>query len=105
MKKYLFIFMSISLTFSAFAAEDVSGRTVNYVYQPDLAPTEFEFDANRTHSCGSTLYRVKSNDEATADRKFSLILAAFASGKKISFHDTGTCSGSRSIVSWIRITN
>ncbi len=104
MSKFL-MFLTIALSSSLYAAEDVSGRTVNYVYQPDLAPTEFEFEANRQHDCGSSLYRVRSNDEATAGRKFSIVLAAFSAGKKIAFHDTGQCSGSRAIVSWVRITN
>lgn len=101
------LLLSMLVVFSpvAIAAENVSGQIVNYVYQPDLAPTEFEFAANRSHECGSSLYRVRSNDEATASRKFSIVLASFVSGKKLSFHDTGQCSGSRAIVSWVRITN
>lgn len=105
MKNIVFIVLLVCFSVSAFSAEDVSGQTVSYVYQPDLAPTEFDFDVGKTHGCGSTMYRVKSNDETTANRKFSLILAAFSSGKKVSFHDSGVCSGNRSIVTWVRITN
>lgn len=105
MKKMLLFVVLFGASFVASAAEDVHGRTVGYVYQPDLAPTEFEFEANRQHGCGSSLYRVRSNDEATASRKFSLVLAAFASGKKIAFHDTGACVSGRAVVAWVRITN
>jgi len=103
MKYFLFVVVLI-VSSSASAAKDVSGRTIDYVYQPDLAPTEFDFAANLTHGCGTNIYRVRSNDEATANRKFSIILAAFTSGKKIAFHDTEVCAGNRSIVSWVRIT-
>ncbi|MFL0803299.1 MAG: hypothetical protein K6L81_06250 [Agarilytica sp.] len=105
MKKAFFGMVLMAVSISAYSGKDVSGTTVGYVYQPDLSPTEFEFEANRSHSCGSSLYRVQSNDEATANRKFSMVLAAFTADKKLSFHDKEICSGSRSLVSWIRITN
>ena len=105
MKNILLGAMLVITALPVLAGEDAHGKTISYVYQPDLAPTEFEFNANRTHGCGSSLYRVKSNDAATASRKFAIVLAAFTSGKKLAFHDTGVCAGSRSIVSWVRITN
>lgn len=105
MKKLL---LGAAVTFSVtsvFAGTDVSGQTVNYVYQPDIATTEFEFEASRANSCGSNLYRVQSSNEAIANRKFSMVLAAFTSGKKISFHDKGECVNGRSLVAWVRIVN
>jgi len=106
MKHYFFIII-LSFTVTSFAAEDVHGLTVDYVYQFDHSNSTV-FDINipsRPHSCGSTLYRSYSGSDAIASRKFSLVLTAFTSGKKISFHDTGVCEGSRVKVSWIRITN
>lgn len=98
----LFLVLPIS---ALSADENVSGVSVDFVYQQDLAPTEFEFSSSRRHDCGSGIYRVVSNDETIANRKFSLVLAAFTSGKKLAFHDTGVCIENRAIISWMRITN
>jgi len=106
MKHYLIIII-IFFTSTIHAAEDVHGLTVGYVYQFDH-PDSTVFDINipsRPHSCGSTLYRSYSSSDAIANRKFSLVLTAFTSSKKISFHDTGVCEGTRMKVAWIRITN
>lgn len=105
MKKSLLTAALVLSVNSVFAGTDVAGKTVNYVYQPDLAPTEFEFEAARTNSCGSRLYRVQSSNEAIANRKFSMVLAAFTSGKKIAFHDKEVCVNGRSLVAWVRIVN
>jgi len=106
MKIKILVSLITFLPIIAFSAdENVSGVYINYVYQQDLAPTEFEFSLSRQHDCGSGIYRVVSNNEAVANRKFSLVLAAFTSGKKISFHDIGECFENRTLVSWIRITN
>ncbi|MCO7223347.1 hypothetical protein [Pleionea sp. CnH1-48] len=104
MKTFISIVIGV-MALPAIAGKDVNDRTVNYVYQPDLAPTEFEFSANRTNACGTDLYRVQSPDEATADRKFSLVLAAFTTKKKLSFHDTEVCKSGRAVVSWVKLVN
>jgi len=103
--KKLFMLTALAFASPSFAAKDIMQSEIVYVYQPDLAPTEFEFQSNIANSCGSHLYRVKSNDEATAQRKFSIVLTAFSTGKNLAFNDTETCQGSRSIVSWVRVTN
>ena len=101
-KSVLLFFIVCSL--NAYAGKDVSHATVTYVYQPDLAPTEFEFSSDKPNACGSSLYRVQSNDVDTANRKFAIILAAYTAGKNIAFHDKEVCAGSRSTVTWVRIT-
>lgn len=103
--KYLVFISMFALSFSVFAAKDVTSSTVIYVYQPDLAPTEFEFNANVANSCGSQLYRVQSSHEAIASRKFALVLAAYTAGKKLAFHDSEVCVSGRSLVKWVRIIN
>ena len=89
----------------AFAARDVAGASVSQVYQWDSDGIAFDFEASVPHSCGSSLYRVTSPNQVVSDRKFTLILTAFAAGKKIAFHDTGVCDGTRSLASWVRITD
>lgn len=103
--KILLTAILMCFTSLAFSAEDVVGKTIEFVYQPDLAVTEFDFAANRQNGCGSNLYRVSSADVQIANRKFSLVLAAFSAGKKLSFHDRGVCEGNRSMVSWVKITS
>lgn len=105
MKKLLLTAALVFISSSTLAGTDVDGQTVSFVYQPDLAPTEFEFEASRPNSCGSRLYRVQSNNETIANRKFSIVLAAFTSGKKIAFYDKEECIGGRSLVAWVRIVN
>lgn len=75
------------------AAEDVHGQKVGYVYQYDNSDTtKFDVDIpERPHECGSTLYRSSSTSDAIANRKFTLILTAFVSDKKISFKDINFC--------------
>ncbi|WP_082075853.1 hypothetical protein [Teredinibacter turnerae] len=105
MRYFFTVLFVVFLSSEALSGEDIGDRTISFVYQPDLSPTQFEFEADKVHGCGSSLYRVNSDSEAVANRKFSLVLAAFTAGKKISFHDTGSCVGSRSIVSWVRLVN
>ena len=105
MKKLIIAAFIATASFNTMAGKDIATSSVNYVYQPDLAPTEFEFNASVANSCGSSLYRVKSNEVETANRKFAIVLAAFASGKSLAFHDKEQCEGSRSLVSWVRIKN
>lgn len=104
MRKIIGIFCLL-FSAGAFAAIDVPATDVVYVYQLDSEPTTFEFHANVVHGCGSAIYRVKSADVAVANRKFALVLAAFLAGKKVLFHDTQGCEGSRSVVSWVRLVN
>jgi len=88
-------------------AGDVHGLVIESVYQPDFDNTT-TFDIivkNHTNSCGTRLYRSVSSSEAIANRKFSLVLTAFTSGKKISLYDLGECDYNRSKAGWIRITD
>ena len=105
MSKLPILFGLLFIASHAYSAKDVNNSTINYVYQQDTGPTDFEFQANVAHGCGSSLYRVKSDDEAVASRKFSMVLAAFTTGKNLAFHDTEVCEGNLSIVNWVRITN
>ncbi|MCJ8269425.1 MAG: hypothetical protein MJK04_08485 [Psychrosphaera sp.] len=93
----------LSISSVAFAVKDVPTSKVNYVYQLDTDPTTFEFSSSVQHNCGSYIYRVKSSGEAVANRKFSLVLAAFTTKGNLAFHDTQVCEGTRSVVSWIRL--
>jgi len=104
MKKTLGI-ITLIMSCYAFGGIDVGDTTVNYVYQLDSEATTFEFYSSKPNNCGSHLYRVKSPNEAVANRKFSLVLTAFTANKKLGFHDTQICEGYRSIVSWVRLTN
>lgn len=107
MKKIRFVLTILLLQASSvvLAGKDISGASVNYVYQWDSEGTVFEFEASVPHACGSSLYRVTSPSETVANRKFSLVLSAFMADKKLAFHDKEQCEGARSIVTWVRITN
>lgn len=92
----------------SFAGVDVNtGQAVGYVYQVDTTdPTLFEFHLpDRTNICNSTSYRSKSDNEQVASRKFSMVLSALMSDKKITFHETGDCESGRALVGWIRLHN
>jgi hypothetical protein len=90
-----------------YESSDVHELEIGYVYQFDSTdPTAFDiYIPSRSHQCGTALYRSYSPSEAIANRKFSLALAAFTSGKKISFRDTGVCEGNRVKIGWMRIVN
>ncbi|MGR5378750.1 hypothetical protein [Vibrio harveyi] len=103
MNKYIILFLLI-FTASATAGKDVLESKIDYIYQLDSDSTVFEFKSTIKNQCGSNLYRVKSPNEAVANRKFSLVLAAFTTDKNLAFHDTESCEGLRSIVAWVRIT-
>ena len=105
MKLFCSVVVCLIFSLPVNAAKNVNNSSVNYVYQQDTSPTDFEFQSNVAHSCGSSLYRVKSNDTEVANRKFSIVLTAFTTGKNLAFHDSEVCEGNRSIVSWVRITN
>lgn len=84
-------------------AESVQLETIDFLY--DLAhATQFDFEAGDTHVCGSKMYRVKSTDTDVLKRRYSMLLAAVVSGKKVIL-DAGSCDGSRRLVGWIRIYN
>ena len=85
-------------------ARQVNASMINYVYQLDSDATVFEFNSNVTNACGSSSYRVKSPNEAVANRKFTLVLTAFTTKKNLVFHDTEVCESGRSVVGWVRIT-
>lgn len=95
----------LAISISAHAAKDVYGTAVNFVYQLDGAATEFEFSSSTPHGCGGSTYKVISTDDVIANRKFSIVLSAFMSDKKLDFHDTEVCQGNRSVVAWVRIVN
>lgn len=101
--RILTAFALFFISFESHAGVDVSSSKVVYVYQQDLPPSEFEFRSDRPNNCGSTLYRVKSNNETIANRKFAIVLSALMSDKDLAFRDTQICDGSRSVVSWVRI--
>lgn len=88
---------------AVFAAKDVPTSKVNYVYQLDTEATIFEFNSSVQNSCGSYSYRVKSSNEAVANRKFSLVLTAFTTKGNLAFHDSQVCEGTRSVVAWVRL--
>ena len=109
MKFSKFLFLSIAFFCLCANADvpgqDVYGKVVETVYQQNLDPTEFEFTlVGYGHTCGGTIFRVRSNAVEIADRKFSLVTAALVSGKTIAFRETGVCmSGGRMEVSWVKL--
>ncbi|EAQ65510.1 hypothetical protein MED121_22602 [Marinomonas sp. MED121] len=103
--KLILVFLSFFVPFTAFAAKDVAISKVEFVYQLDSDSTVFEFKSNVTHSCGGSVYKVKSPNDGVANRKFTMVLTAFVANKNLAFHDTGVCDGSRSIAAWVRITH
>ncbi|MDP2572466.1 hypothetical protein Q8W40_09765 [Vibrio penaeicida] len=94
----------LSVSGFSFAAKDIHKSNVNYVYQLDSDATVFEFNSSVRNGCGSNLYRVKSPNEAVANRKFSLVLTAFTTNGNLAFHDREVCEGNRSVVAWVRLT-
>lgn len=92
------------LTFSVLAT-NVLAKTktiskVNYVYVLDIERS-FDFSGD-THECGSNIYRTKTETEEIANRKFSLVLAAYTAGKRLTI-DTRGCDGNRMLFGWVRI--
>lgn len=100
-----YLVFSILLVFSVVsnAGRDVASSKVVYVYQLDGSSTTFEFASSVPHSCGSSLYRVKSEAESVANRKFALVLTAFTTNGNLAFHDREQCEGNRSVVTWVRL--
>lgn len=84
-----------------------NSQTVGFVYQLS-DPESFDFEVpGLTSDCGSNFYRVRTADLAVLNRKFTLILSAFLSDRKISFsyEDVGSCESNRKLIGWVRITN
>lgn len=116
MKMYTYLVCLIvlilpSLAFSAeFSVLDAK-YSLSVVYQSDNNENDFEFIAlnngsDHQHRCGGTVYRVKSNTAAIADRKFSLATSALVADLKLQFRETGVCSSDglgRMEVSWVQL--
>ena len=103
--KFIVSLFILLVSLQAFSAVSVGPINVHYVYQLDSRPTVFEFSTNTVNGCGSFHYRVKSPNVPVAERKFSLVLAAFIHNKKIMFADSQVCDGDRALVEWVRIVN
>jgi len=80
--KSIITLVIFGLCSQAFAAKNVASSSVSFIYQLDSDATVFEFKASVPNDCGSSLYRGHSPNEAVTNRKFSLVLSAFMSGKK-----------------------
>lgn len=94
---------------SGVQAKDMYGIEVNAVYQlEDEVNPPFDFQSKRKlHKCGgksSNHFRVYSEDITTGERRFKLVLAAFAQGAKVSI-GTVKCEGKRMVASWIRLSH
>ncbi|WP_444930643.1 hypothetical protein ACJJIF_02355 [Microbulbifer sp. SSSA002] len=85
------------------AGQDIFDQELDTVYKLD-DETQFEFKVSGGNSCGGTWYRVKNPTESIESRKFSIVLTAYTTGKKIDFHDLEVCEGNRSTVGWVRFS-
>ena len=104
MKRFAFSVLLSVLAFNVLATGDVFNATIVNVYQHDSDSTVFEFRTDiEQNSCGGVYWRVKSPNDAVANRKFSMILTAYTSKTPVSFYDKGQCEGNRSTVGWIRL--
>ena len=108
--KNIFLLLVFFLSVEAFAVRDITTSTVVSVYQKDGSDKVFEFESDVIHLCYHRdtpyIYQVVSDTAVEANRKFSLVLAAMMSGKKLGFHDSQVCGeGTRSTVTWVRIIN
>lgn len=100
MKALLFL-ISVLCICNANAASKTLDK-IHYIYQLDVDKS-FDFSAGSvSHECGSTLYRTTVATDDIAARKFSMVLAAYMAGKKVTLNTEG-CSGSRMKFGWIRI--
>ena len=96
---------AVLLACSPAFGEDVMDQSVGFVYQLS-DPHSFDFQVpGRVSDCGSDLYRVREDNVDVVNRKFNLVVSAFMGGKHIAFSapETGSCAGSRKVVSWIRL--
>jgi len=96
--------LSISIFTSAAPQTELS---VQYVYQVDNAdPTAFDFAVPAIiHACGSNIYRVFSNSEAAAERKFRMVMSVFKRDKKwsLSINELDSCDANRMKVGWVQL--
>ncbi|WP_462173285.1 C-type lectin-like domain-containing protein [Pseudoalteromonas xiamenensis] len=76
---------------------------VNYVYQLDTLPTEFDFSIPESNECGSSIYRVRSSDVDITNRKFAIVMQAFEYGDFLEFTDIDECDHNRAIVSDVKV--
>ena len=104
MKFIISALLLLLVSITSFAAKDVYISKIEFVYQLDSSPTEFEFSVSTPNLCGSNYYKVKSPNEAIANRKFAIALLAFETNSNFAFHDTEECEYNRSVVKWVRIT-
>lgn len=74
---------------------------IDYVYVLDTEKS-FDFAGGGNHACGSNIYRTHAETEAIANRKFSVALAAYTAGQRVTINTEG-CSGNRMKFGWIRI--
>lgn len=98
----------LALSISVFAsAAPQTGLSVQYVYQVDNAdPTSFDFAVpEMTHGCGSNIYRVFSNSEAAAERKFRMVMSVFKKDQKwsLSINELDSCDANRMKVGWVQL--
>jgi len=101
--KYFYCLFLASISTNVFAIKSIENTTIIHVQQQDSESTQFEITSSTENSCGSSTYIVKSPNNAVATRKFSLILTALTTNKKVSFNDTEICDGNRSVITWIRL--
>ncbi len=101
--KYFYYLFLITISTNVFAIKNIENTTIINIQQHDSDSTQFEITSSTKNNCGSSAYIVKSPNNAVATRKFSLILTALTTNKKISFNDTEICEGDRSIVTWIKL--
>jgi len=99
MKNFIFV-VGLVMTLGA-TAEPKTISKVDYVYVLDVERS-FDFSGGSNHECGSNLYRTTAATEDIANRKFSLLLAAFTAVKKVVINTEG-CSGNRMKFGWVRI--
>lgn len=71
------------------AQSDVLNQKVKSVYQMDHFDGEFLFETGNSNGCDGKWFKVKSPSESIANRKFSIVLAAYTSDRTIAFYDFG----------------
>lgn len=71
------------LSLSAYSyPEAVTIPEIDFIYDLGMDKS-FDFSGGEVHECGSKLYRTSSTTEDSINRKFSVILTAFAAGKSV----------------------
>lgn len=82
-------------------SEAVDLSTVNFVYELGNLMS-FDFSSGSNHECGTNIYQVNGPTEESANRKFTLVLSAFMTDKKLKVNTEG-CNGNRMKVGWVRL--